>query len=104
MTLKLHANEQKSQNQLGGLIFACQLVLSFAPTLKINLAKATTLHMNEVGELEVEGLETLHNRHVRLNVNQLEKNNRILIKILDTPFHLGKATVNYYPRGFLKDS
>ena len=103
MTLKLHANEQKSQNQLGGLIFACQLVLSFAPTLKINLAKATTLHMNEVGELE-EGLETLHNRHVRLNVNQLEKNNRILIKILYTPFHLGKATVNYYPRGFLKDS
>ena len=58
--------------------------------------------MNEVGELE--GLETLHNRHVRLNVNQLEKNNRILIKILGTPFHLGKATVNYYPRGFLKDS
>ena len=54
--------------------------------------------MNEVGELE--GLETLHNRHVRLNVNQLEKNNRILIKILDTPFHLGKATVNYYPRFF----
>ena len=102
MTLKLHANEQKSQNQLGGLIFACQLVLSFAPTLKINLAKATTLHMNEVGELE--GLETLHNRHVRLNVNQLEKKNRNLIKILDTPFHLVKATVNYYPRGFLKDS
>ena len=58
--------------------------------------------MNEVGELE--GLETLHNRHVRLNVNQLEKNNRILIQILDTPFHLGKATVNYYPRFFLKDS